>query len=562
MLDTHVLLSSGSVDALLRLLSKPEHCKDMVHGPLVEQSGQRVIATEMLPVFRGGMYGIWHVDPRGEDPASPAFEITMQGLGTFAMRRDAWPGLNPWFRGFGGEEGYIHKKVRNAGGRVLCLPALRWQHRFLRPRGTPYPNTWEDRINNYIVGWNEIRYDLTPLVEHLADHVGPDFGKIYSQVMREVAHPLRCVDGIVILSDDDRVAPWSETKKDLADTGIEAVREPVVASGSGRVADVALALDNAAMKGLYRGWSDFLILDESWSLDIGFAHALNKMIRVADKPDLCDAVVFADAFDVPEGSGAFLPGPIWATTTSCASASGLEEWVGRRKGKLIPSVLPLGRKRDKDQESLADMLGSVFIAGFCVDDDTSGASLRRRFEGFGLAAETHRLRLIDRPGVSVGSIRRRDISSKLLSLGEHPIENSGHTLFVGDDVWLIMGAGTIMVRALLEASLSPWDVLCLSGKAGSTEAEFLSGHTILCHRYACNVSSAFIVNQGSIEKVGNVLACSEHDAEQDPMGVLFDDADSSDELIVLAVEPTVFATIDLLRENSPQASLRHRFERP
>ena len=63
----------------------------------------------------------WHVwhwgdDPRGADPTAPGFDIPMHGLGLFACRRAAWPGFHPKFRGFGGEEGYIHEKFRQCGG--------------------------------------------------------------------------------------------------------------------------------------------------------------------------------------------------------------------------------------------------------------------------------------------------------------------------------------------------------------------------------------------------------------------------------------------------------------
>jgi hypothetical protein len=51
----------------------------------------------------------------------------MQGLGVFACRRDAWPGLNPRLSGFGGEEGYLrpgrrvrHRAFRDALGQGAC----------------------------------------------------------------------------------------------------------------------------------------------------------------------------------------------------------------------------------------------------------------------------------------------------------------------------------------------------------------------------------------------------------------------------------------------------------
>jgi hypothetical protein len=98
----------------------------------------------------------------------------MQGLGVFSCRKDAWPGFNPRFRGFGGEEGYIHEKVRQAGGRCLCLPWLRWVHRFGRPAGVPYPLTVDDKFRNYLIGHAELGLDLEPVFEHFSEHLPAD----------------------------------------------------------------------------------------------------------------------------------------------------------------------------------------------------------------------------------------------------------------------------------------------------------------------------------------------------------------------------------------------------
>ena len=65
------------------------------------------------------------------------FEIPMQGLGVFACRKRAWPGFNAAFHGYGGEEGYLHEKFRRTGARCLCVPWLRWMHRFKHPAGAP-----------------------------------------------------------------------------------------------------------------------------------------------------------------------------------------------------------------------------------------------------------------------------------------------------------------------------------------------------------------------------------------------------------------------------------------
>jgi hypothetical protein len=131
-------------------------------------------STHFKPVWQGGMYGVWDTNPAAKDPDEPPFEIPMQGLGLFACRREAWPGFNPAFRGFGGEEGYIHEKFRRRGGRVLCLPFLRWMHRFSRPLGTQYANQWEDRVRNYLIGFRELGWDTAPVVDHFKTLLGKE----------------------------------------------------------------------------------------------------------------------------------------------------------------------------------------------------------------------------------------------------------------------------------------------------------------------------------------------------------------------------------------------------
>jgi hypothetical protein len=83
-----------------------------------------------------------------------------------------WPGFNPLFRGFGGEEGYIHEKFRQAGGRTLCLPFLRWLHRFQRPLGVPYSNRWEDRVRNYLIGRRELGLPRDDIEAHFTELLG------------------------------------------------------------------------------------------------------------------------------------------------------------------------------------------------------------------------------------------------------------------------------------------------------------------------------------------------------------------------------------------------------
>ncbi len=101
-----------------------------------------------------------------DDMNHPPFEIPAQGLGLFSSRRETWLGFNPYMLGFGGEEGYIHEKYRQAGRKAMCLPFLRWLHRFGRPGGPKYPLTLEGKVRNYILGFNELKRPLDEVYKH------------------------------------------------------------------------------------------------------------------------------------------------------------------------------------------------------------------------------------------------------------------------------------------------------------------------------------------------------------------------------------------------------------
>ncbi len=163
--DSHVLFVPGAIARLKAYYREHPDCPDLIQGPLLYDDLHN-LSTHLDPVWREHFWGTWATDPRGEDPEGEPFEIPMQGLGIFSCRKAAWPGFNPRFRGFGGEEGYIHEKFRQAGGRCLCLPALRWVHRFSRPGGVPYPLTVDDKLRNYLIGHAELGLDPVVAIEH------------------------------------------------------------------------------------------------------------------------------------------------------------------------------------------------------------------------------------------------------------------------------------------------------------------------------------------------------------------------------------------------------------
>ncbi len=171
--DCHVLLAPGAVARLKQYYREHPDCDDLLHGPLVHDDGHS-IATHQEPEWREMMWGTWATDPRGCDPNHEPFEIPMQGMGVFSCRKSAWLGFNPRFRGFGGEEGYIHEKFRQAGRRCLCLPWFRWMHRFQEADTVPYAVTIEERISNYVIGFLELGLSLEPVMTHFTEFISED----------------------------------------------------------------------------------------------------------------------------------------------------------------------------------------------------------------------------------------------------------------------------------------------------------------------------------------------------------------------------------------------------
>lgn len=97
------------------------------------------------------------------------FEIPAQGLGMFISAKEHFLGFNKDHLEFGGEECYIHEKYRMAGRKTICLPFMKWLHRFGRPEGIPYPLSLESRIRNYVLEFNELGLDLEPVRQHFVD---------------------------------------------------------------------------------------------------------------------------------------------------------------------------------------------------------------------------------------------------------------------------------------------------------------------------------------------------------------------------------------------------------
>jgi len=183
-LDCHVLLAPGALSRLVAYLQGAPETGDLLQGPLVYDDLSS-FSTHLRPAWREGAYGIPESDPAGADPDLPPFEIVMQRLGLFACRRTAWPGAHSRLRGAWDQEGYIHEKIRRRGGKVLCLPFLRWTSRFNRPLGaTCCDHRWEDRVANHLIGFRELGWDTAPVIAHYQAFLG---APTWSEVARHLA---------------------------------------------------------------------------------------------------------------------------------------------------------------------------------------------------------------------------------------------------------------------------------------------------------------------------------------------------------------------------------------
>ncbi|WP_101897460.1 glycosyltransferase family A protein [Embleya scabrispora] len=265
-LDSHVLLVAGALRAVLDYFDRRPGCRDLVQGPLLHDDAVTVCGTHLTPVWSDGMHGQWAVDDRAKDPAAGEFDIPMQGTGVFACRRDAWPGLSTRFRGFGCEEGYLHEKIRRNGGRTVCLPALRWLHRFERPSGVPYRLAWEDHLRNYLIAWSELGWDTGPVLRHFGEHMAPESVRsVHDAVGVELAHPAALFDGALypVELGRGRPAPTAESPE----PGTSA-RPPVpcgvavaaVAHGDPQVAEL-LTHRRLLIHAHLHGWDSVLVAD-------------------------------------------------------------------------------------------------------------------------------------------------------------------------------------------------------------------------------------------------------------------------------------------------------------
>ncbi|GJL83899.1 MAG: hypothetical protein DHS20C01_35330 [marine bacterium B5-7] len=280
-IDCHVMLEAGSIRKLIDYLDDNPDCNDLLQGPLVNDT-LKSVSTHFLPHWQSGMYGFWGCDERGSDSGNDPFEIPMQGLGLFACRRSAWLGFNSKFRGFGGEEGYIHEKFRRAGRHTLCLPFLRWIHRFDRPSGTPYMPRWFDRYRNYMIGFEEVGLDTTEVDRHFSELLGEsEIRSMRKQLKNEQESPFYFFDAIFCINLDREEKRWELMQRQFEALGIEnqVSRFSAIESTSNHHIGCALSHRMIIEQARRRGLRNILVFEDDAILHRDTAGILDKALE-------------------------------------------------------------------------------------------------------------------------------------------------------------------------------------------------------------------------------------------------------------------------------------------
>ncbi|MBZ4018766.1 glycosyltransferase [Streptomyces purpurogeneiscleroticus] len=280
--DSHVQFAPGALARLIDYLAGHPHSRDLLQGPVLYPQTDHA-ATHLDPVWRRGQYGIWGRDPRGQDADATPFEIGMQGLGVFCCRKDAWPGFNPRFRGHGGEEGYLHKKFRAAGHRTLCLPFLRWTHRFTADTlSVPYPAGTELAFRNYLIGWEEVGLDTAPVLEHFrARHGRETVQRWLSSYERERSNPFTFFDAVFCINQNQQKARWETAKKRHQHLGIEdrVRRVPAVDTPDNHHIGCALSHRKVIETAEREGLENILVLEDDAVFLAGTPWILRRSLR-------------------------------------------------------------------------------------------------------------------------------------------------------------------------------------------------------------------------------------------------------------------------------------------
>ncbi|MGW2663641.1 putative sugar O-methyltransferase [Nocardia tengchongensis] len=277
-LEPEVRLEPGALSALCAFLAAEPDCPDLLQGPMIGPDGTSTV--QLAPIWRDGRFGI--AEPGTIEPGSIT-EVGMHDLGVFACRTDTWPGVNTRLHGAARLEGYLHKKVRAAGHRTLCLPFLGWT----TPRDRaekPTAAVLRDRL----VQWTETGMEIEPVIEHFAELLGARATDTARNAFDTEQHnPFWFFDEIVCLNLDSAPHRWQAVLDRFAKLGIaDRVRRiPAVETPELHHVGCALSHRRAFEFAAERGVSTVLIFEDDAVFLDGARWVLRNALReVRDQP--------------------------------------------------------------------------------------------------------------------------------------------------------------------------------------------------------------------------------------------------------------------------------------
>jgi hypothetical protein len=566
-LDSHVILAPGSLASLLAYFDAHPETDDLIQGPMLSQDSSHIAATHMEPVWRRGMFGSWGVDLRAKENPEVPFEITMQGLGSFACRREAWPGLNSHFTGFGGEEGYIHEKFRINGGKVVCLPTFGWLHRFERPAGVPYRINWDDRIHNYLLGWQEIGWDVESVHRQFSKHLGNSYPSIRERAERSVQKPELIFGGVLALSDDRRVAPWRSCLAEAESVDV-AVHRVVPAEDTEDPWRLASAFVAGIDKAILLGWKSVVFLSEEHVIDGALPYKLRNVM--VDLPgDVDCAVVHGPEADLAGsvlivGSSAYerLRDRLSAFATgSHESEFSLPAWLVAEGACDIALIQGLARTRAIYEDRAGATMGVAL-----VNLDTDRERWSHSWKKFNRLANIDGVERVsaseDRTNPAIGfavSWRR--------AIARAAEKEWGSVLVAADNLDLLDVSSSILNAARAELANLEWDVVHFGHDPKSRDGTLFGDSSLIRVSAENRGVHAVLVNSRAFETILAAIPDPESQSaefaqwagEYRSLGEFVVDAGASGMLTCLSLSPGIATNRALLRSGALESEYSRRF---
>jgi hypothetical protein len=274
----HVLFAPGALGALIAYLKCHRSTNDLLQGPLL--SAARVV-----------------------DPAGRPFEIPGQTPDLLVCRRLAWPGMNPRLVEGAGPDDYVHEKIRRAGGRVVCLPPLRWMRRDDGSGAGSSRQVGRDQVRNHLIAARELGLDPRPAVVAFEAMLGT---QAVEEVGREVDDALEFFDAIYCMVSDRERGASAELREHLRAAGIERPVRRFTAARTPWDPEIGRSLARRSVidEARWQALGNFLILEDGPALTASVIDGLRDCIPVMRERPWSIAQPGGDGWKVAFDAGA------------------------------------------------------------------------------------------------------------------------------------------------------------------------------------------------------------------------------------------------------------------